>query len=279
MLTSAFSNLSKSLNVWEPQCSHLWNGGPFVSVEDWSPVQCLAWDGSLFSWLVICPLLILKEPLQSQWPSSMKLLWENRVGPSKRHRSPGMRLWAAAFGHFLSLGKICLIHPPVEFLFPLMGILSLSALHSPVSKDVIWPGFPHSLGFPHSSVGKESACNAGDPGSVPGLGRSPGEGNGNPLQYPCLENPRDRGAWRAIVHGVAKSQTRLSDLTTTTTNPLAALCLPVHTGLCRPWSLHTENSTRAWSARAVISSAFLTFLSPTIWALCLAYRRYSIIVW
>ena len=63
------------------------------------------------------------------------------------------------------------------------------------------------MGFPHSSVGKESVCNAGDPGLIPGLGRSPGEGNGNPLQYSCLENPMDRGAWQAIVHGVAKSQT------------------------------------------------------------------------
>ena len=67
------------------------------------------------------------------------------------------------------------------------------------------------MGFPHSSVGKESACNAGDPGSIPGLGRSPGEGNGNPPQYSCLDNPMDRGAWQAIVHGIAKSQTRLSD--------------------------------------------------------------------
>ena len=66
------------------------------------------------------------------------------------------------------------------------------------------------MGFPHSSVGKESACNAGDPSSIPGLGRSPGEGNGNPLQYPCLENPMDRGAWWATVHGVTKSQTQLS---------------------------------------------------------------------
>ena len=49
--------------------------------------------------------------------------------------------------------------------------------------------------FPGGSEGKASACNAGDPGSIPGLGRSPGEGNGNPLQYSCLENPMDRGAW------------------------------------------------------------------------------------
>ena len=105
-------------------------------------------------------------------------------------------------------------------------------------------------GFPGSSAGKESACNAGDPGSVPGLGRSPGEGmdthssilglpwwlrweriacnsgdlgsipgsgrspgggHGNPLQYSCLENPTDSRAWRATVYGVTKSRTRLSN--------------------------------------------------------------------
>ena len=59
--------------------------------------------------------------------------------------------------------------------------------------------------------GKESACNAGDPGSIPASGRSPGEGNGNPLQYSCLENSMDRGAWWATVHGVTKSQTQLND--------------------------------------------------------------------
>ena len=58
--------------------------------------------------------------------------------------------------------------------------------------------------FPGSSVGKEPACSAGDLGSIPGLGRSPGEGNGNPLQYSCLENPMDREAWRATVRGVAR---------------------------------------------------------------------------
>ena len=67
------------------------------------------------------------------------------------------------------------------------------------------------MGFPCSSVGKESACSAGDPGLNPGLGRIPGEGNGTPLQYPCLENLTDRGAWWAAVHVVAKGQTRLSN--------------------------------------------------------------------
>ena len=61
--------------------------------------------------------------------------------------------------------------------------------------------------FPCGSAGKESARNAGDLGSIPGLGRSPGVENGKPLQYSCLENSMDRGAWRATVHGVAKSWT------------------------------------------------------------------------
>ena len=61
--------------------------------------------------------------------------------------------------------------------------------------------------FPGGSDGRESACNGGDLGSVPGLGRSPGEGNGNPLQYSCLENPMDKGAWQATFHGIAKSHT------------------------------------------------------------------------
>ena len=61
------------------------------------------------------------------------------------------------------------------------------------------------MGFPHSSVDKESVCNAGDPGSIPGLGRSLGEGNGNPLQYSCLENPMDRGARQATVYGVVRT--------------------------------------------------------------------------
>ena len=59
------------------------------------------------------------------------------------------------------------------------------------------------MGFSRSTVGKESACNAGDPGLIPGLGKSSAEGNGNPLQYSCLENPMDRGAWQATVHGAA----------------------------------------------------------------------------
>ena len=68
------------------------------------------------------------------------------------------------------------------------------------------------FGFPGGSDGKASAHNAGNLGSIPGLGRSPGEGNGNPLQYSCLENSMDGGAWWATVHAVTKNWTRLSDL-------------------------------------------------------------------
>ena len=67
--------------------------------------------------------------------------------------------------------------------------------------------------FPGGSDGKVSVYNVGDPGSIPGSGRSSGEGNGTPLQYSCLENPMDRGAWSATVLGVTKSWTRLSDFT------------------------------------------------------------------
>ena len=63
------------------------------------------------------------------------------------------------------------------------------------------------LGLPRGLL-RESACNAGDPGSIPGSGGSPGEGNGYPLQYSCLENSMDRGTWQATVHGVTKSWTR-----------------------------------------------------------------------
>ena len=72
------------------------------------------------------------------------------------------------------------------------------------------------MGFRAYLVGKESACNAGDPGSIPGSGRSPGEGNGNPLQYSYLENPTDRGAWQATVHGIARVGHNLATKSTTT---------------------------------------------------------------
>ena len=67
-----------------------------------------------------------------------------------------------------------------------------------------FPRFKLVYGFPGGSDGKESACKVGDLGSILGSGRSPGEGNGNPLQYSCLGNPMDRGAWQGAVHRVTK---------------------------------------------------------------------------
>ena len=75
-------------------------------------------------------------------------------------------------------------------------------LTSPFTETVMCPG---------GSDGKVSACNVGDPGSIPGSGRSPGEGNGNPLQYSWLENPMDGESWWSTVHGVSKSWTRLNN--------------------------------------------------------------------
>ena len=76
--------------------------------------------------------------------------------------------------------------------------------------------FSLQMGLPRWLSSKEPTCNAGDPGLIPDLGRSPGEGNSNPLQYSCLENPMDRGAWRSIAHGVTKSWTQLKGLSTHT---------------------------------------------------------------
>ena len=78
------------------------------------------------------------------------------------------------------------------------------------------------FGFPDVSDGKESACSVGDPGSIPGLGRLPGKRNGFPLQYSCLENSMDRGAWQATVHEPTKSWTRLS------THPQITYMLKTH---------------------------------------------------
>ena len=100
------------------------------------------------------------------------------------------RLWAFSFGHiFLSTHRSLLAHPASR-------------------KTVLITASPETSGIPRWLSGKESACQWRRYSSVPGWGRSPGEGNGNPLQHSCLENPMDRGAWWTTVHRVAKSQTR-----------------------------------------------------------------------
>ena len=98
-------------------------------------------------------------------------------------------------------------------MFPTKYInISIIILLAPASLER-WSDNRYIQGFRRGSDGQEFSCNVGDLGSIPGLGRSPRGGHGNPLQYSCLENAMDRGAWWATVHGVAKSQTRLSDFT------------------------------------------------------------------
>ena len=98
---------------------------------------------------------------------------------------------------------------------PWTSLKDLSKLQGAVSMFLILiipeSYFPNPMGCPDGSDGKESACNAGDSGSLPVSGKSLEEGNGNPLQYSCLENPMDGGAWRATVYEVAQSWTQLSD--------------------------------------------------------------------
>ena len=100
----------------------------------------------------------------------------------------------------------------------LLVLIFINPLHVGLKKKTVslnWCIFDkkllHEKGFPSGSDSKENTCNARDSGLIPGWGRSPVRGHGNPLQYSCLENPMDRGAWWATVHGVAKSQTQLSD--------------------------------------------------------------------
>ena len=102
--------------------------------------------------------------------------------------------------------------------------------------------------FAKSSEGKESACNAGDVGSICGLGRFPGEGIRNPLQYSCLGNPMDRGAWRTTVHGVAKYQTRLRSWACT--EDPARLRLPAAPRLLTSHGLSSSHSSFSSSLQA-----------------------------
>ena len=128
-------------------------------------------------------------------------------------------------------GRECSIHPFVVLVGPVPKLIfplplgrsrqqysgaTARVVSSGRSRDKVgWISGPLLLEFPGGSNGKTSACNPGDPVLIPGSGRSPGEGNGNPFQYSCLENSMDVGAWWATVHGVAKSRTWLSDFTFT----------------------------------------------------------------
>ena len=116
----------------------------------------------------------------------------------RRHRKQGMQSGMGAVGGWRVEGK----EMPGANCAP-----AESNPSGPKGVDVFWRDLSKRQS---GSDGKKSACNAGDLGSISGLRRSPGRGNGNPLQYSCLENPMDRGAWRATVPQVPKSQTWLT---------------------------------------------------------------------
>ena len=128
----------------------------------------------------------LNEGLQRQW---MDLKW-----------SSSLFLQRENYGQIQNASR-CFFSPDSSARsFPCQSDLTLKVSFHLISLH---------LGFPCGSVGKESTCKAGDPGLIPGWGRSSGEGNGNPLQYSCLENSMERRVWWTVVHGVAKSHTQL----------------------------------------------------------------------
>ena len=135
-----------------------------------------------------------------QMPTSSRFFtWPSAVEPS---------VWAGwEWAHFKPPRRVLSTFPFVK--------LNVFLFLSKVNNVLSWVGYLLGVckreDFPGGSDGKESACNAGNLGLIPGLGRSPEEENGNLLQYSCLRNPMDRRAWWATVHSVAKSQTRLSD--------------------------------------------------------------------
>ena len=122
------------------------------------------------------------------------------------------------------------------------------------------PKYTHTH-FPHSSVGKESVCNAGDLGSITGSGRPPGKGNGNPLQCSCLENPMDRGVWWATVHGVQFSHSVMSDsfLTPWTTAHQASLSITNSWSPPKPMSVESVKPSNISSSVVPFSSCLQSF--------------------
>ena len=126
-------------------------------------------------------------------------------------------------------------------------------------------------GFPGGSMVKNLPANAGDSGSIPGLGRSPGEGNGNPLQYSCLGNPMDRGVWQATVCGVTKSQTQLRDWTTVNkwSSSISSLVLHRTISFCVIQEKERDTAVRGspeglWIFRGYLGFFFLSYKESVI---------------
>ena len=184
---------------WQSNVSLLFNMLSRLVIAFLPRSKCL-----LISWLQSLPVVILEPPKR-------KYVTVSIVSPSIYHEVMGLdamifvfwmlsfkptfslssftfikRLFSSFFAFFHKGGVICISE--VIDIFPGYLDSSLCIIQPGISHDVLW-------GFPGGSEVKASACNVGDLGSIPGSGRSPGEGNANPLQYSCLENPMDGGAW------------------------------------------------------------------------------------
>ena len=120
--------------------------------------------------------------------------------------------------------------------------------------------YPEIMGFPSGQVGKESTCSAGDPGSIPGSGRSPGEGNGNTLQYSCLGNRRDRGAWQATAHGV----TRVRHNLVTKTPPSLGYKDSAHVSFLKKFSFFLFQQVIRWNSTEHIDGRHLLNALPDL---------------
>ena len=149
-----------------------------------------------------------------KWMRISKALQGRQRGRSVHSRASAA---SSSLPLFLSCRLLCsCVAQWFQVPFPAHCLEAITSVTAPSSPPLLFLLLCASLegntrGFPGGSDCKESACNEGDLGFTPEWGRSPGEGNGNPLQYSCLENSMDRGAWRATVYGVTKSQIRLSD--------------------------------------------------------------------
>ena len=119
-------------------------------------------------------------------------------------------------------------------------------------------------GFPGGSDGEDSACSGGDLGSISGSGRSPGEGNGNPLHYSCLENPMDRGTWWVTVHQVAKSHTLLNDIHTHTHSTIGTS--PTLPSLCESHKNFKHQKAKSVPTRAAKRGVHSGSIPPREWS-------------
>ena len=202
-----------------------------MNIQGWFPLGLTGLISLLFKGLsrVFCSTTVWKH--QFLWPSAFIMVQLSH---------PYMTT-----GKTIALTVQTFVGNVMSLFFNMLSRFVIAFL--PRSKRLLMPWLQSSSCLPGGSVGKESTCNAGatgDTGSTPGLERSSGEGHGNPLQYSCLKNPMDRGAWQGMVHRVTKSQTPLKWLRTITIHSDSGA---KENKVCHSWnSLAFSISNRCW---------------------------------